>query len=153
LAIKPYSQRYATPARVVGAIAPTAGTYDVVFDSRSPDSGGRFTFRYWVDDFKPPTLRLLTPTLAAGGLLRIRATDAGSGVDPASLAVTVDGRRVPAAFARTSGMLVVATTSLTAGRHRLYVSAADYQETKNDENRGRPSLPNTARLNAAFAIR
>jgi len=153
LDINPYSKRYDTPAPVVGAIAPPAGAYDVVFDSRSLDSGGRFTFRYWVDDFKPPTVRLLTPTLAAGGLLRIRATDAGSGVDPASLTAAVDGHRVPVAFARTSGVLVVATTSLTAGRHRLRVSVADYQETKNDENRGGPSLPNTTTLNAAFAIR
>ena len=153
LDINPYSKRYDTPAPVVGAIAPPAGTYDVVFDSRSLDTGGRFTFRFWVDDFKPPAVRLLTPKLAAGALLRIGATDAGSGVDPASLAVTVDGRRVTAAFAKTSGIVVVATTGLAAGRHRLHVSVADYQETKNDENRGGPSLPNTATLSGAFTIR
>ena len=65
----------------------------------------------------------------------------------------MDGRRVTAAFAKTSGVIVAATTALATGAHRLHVSVADYQETKNDENRGGPSLPNTATLNAAFTIR
>jgi hypothetical protein len=88
-----------------------------------------------------------------GALLRIQATDAGSGVDPVSLSVTVDGRGVTPALTRSSGIFVVPTTGLAAGRHTVHVSVADYQETKNDENRGGPSMPNTATFSGSFRLR
>ena len=81
------------------------------------------------------------------GSIVVAATDAGSGVDPSSIVATLDGRRVASRFG--SGTIRIAATK---GRHRLVLSAADYQETKNTEDVAK-ILPNTAALRATVVVR
>ena len=152
LDVNPYGPHYSAPAPVVGAISPAAGSYDVVFDSQSAAGAGPFTFRYWVADRKPPTLRLLTRTVTGPAFVRVRATDAGAGVDPASVTARIDGRLAAATYDARTGVVLVVNSRLASGKHRLSLRVADYQETKNEENRG-GVLPNTATLNASFLVR
>jgi subtilisin family serine protease len=136
---------------VVGAILPTPGVYDLVFDTPTGARPGRFTFRFWIDDTTPPRVRLTTPSVRAGAALRLTATDAGAGVDPASIQVSVDG--AAATFSFHDGVLRVPTPQLSTGRHRLSVSVADYQETKNMEDVLNGATPNTRTLTATFTVR
>ncbi len=73
----------ASPCPPRGRFCPARGAYDVVFDSPSGERAGAFTFRFWIGDTKPPVLTLRTRTVRRGTPLVVRATDAGSGVDPA----------------------------------------------------------------------
>jgi hypothetical protein len=82
-------------------------------------------------------------------VIRLRVTDGGSGVDPASLVVNVDAFRP--GFVYKNGILTF-RTALKRGTHRLTVVAADYQETKNMENTG-PVLPNTRTFHATIVVR
>jgi subtilisin family serine protease len=150
LDLNPYRSKLDRFALVAGAERPDPFAYDIVFDTPSRRSAGKFTFRYWIDDTTPPRLRLVTRNVRAGKRVRVRATDAGSGVDPAAVHVTLDGRSVPHRLRR--GQLTVSTAGLGRGRHRLVVRASDYQETKNMENTG-PILPNTRTLSATFTLR
>jgi subtilisin family serine protease len=150
--INPYLERYGTPAPVVGAVAPAARRYDVVFDSRTPQGAGRFAFRFWINDLTPPRLRLVTPTVSRLDLVRVAATDRGAGVDPGSVAARIDGNAVPAAFEKSTGRVLVLVSRVAPGRHRLSLRVSDYQETKNEENLGRV-LPNTATLSVTFTVR
>ena len=152
IVLNAYLPRYSHESLVAGAILPAAGRYDIVFDSRTRTGAGRFTFRFWVNDVRPPRLRLLTRSVQRYGFLRVAARDAGSGVDPASVVARIDGRPAPAAYDRRSGRVLVLVSGVPAGRHRLVVQVSDYQETKNVENVAR-ILPNTATLRAAFRVR
>ena len=142
LDFNPYRRSYGQRRRVAAVVLPAAGAYDVVFDSRNA-SGRPFTFRYWVNDVRPPTLKVRS----RNGSIVVAATDAGSGVDPSSIVATLDGRRVASRFG--SGTIRIAATK---GRHRLVLSAADYQETKNTEDVAK-ILPNTAALRATVVVR
>ena len=62
----PYSERFREPVLAAGALSPAPGEYAVVFDSASRSQAGSFSFRYWVNDVTPPTLRLRTRTVARG---------------------------------------------------------------------------------------
>jgi hypothetical protein len=155
LVINPYLESFGASRPVAGAIRPSAGSYDVVFETAVPvtPSGqgpGRFTFRFWVNDVKPPTVRLSTPTVRAGTTLRLAVTDAGAGVDPQSLVASIDGQAVDATYA--AGRATIRLAGIAAGRHRLVFQASDYQELKNMENVPR-ILPNTRRLSANFTVR
>jgi subtilisin family serine protease len=150
--INPYLDRYETPAPVVGAITPSAGLYDVVFDSRTREGAGRFAFRFWTNDVTPPRLRLLTPVVSSLDFVRIAALDRGAGVDPASVVARVDGNPAVATFEARTRRVLVLVSQQAAGRHTLSLRVSDYQETKNTENIG-PVLPNTARLVASFTVR
>ncbi len=90
--LNPYLETFHERTPVAGAIRPLEGSYDVVFDSRTAAGAGAFTFRFWVDDVTPPKAQLLTRSVRRGQAIRVRLGDAGSGVDPSSLLVTVDGR-------------------------------------------------------------
>ena len=150
LNLNPYLPTYDHLSPAAGAVRPDAGAYDIVFDTPSRQAAGKFTFRFWIDDTNPPRLRLLTRSVRAGGLLQIGVSDAGSGVDPASLHATLDGRAVAVRLRR--GRASVSTRGLAHGRHRLVFRASDYQEAKNMENSG-PILPNTRPLSASFVVR
>jgi hypothetical protein len=76
----------------------------------------------------------------------VAATDTGSGVDPASIVATLDGKRVAARFG--SGAIHI---NAAKGRHRLVLSVADYEETKNMEDVAK-ILPNTATLRATVRV-
>jgi hypothetical protein len=148
--LNPYLRQFRQPTPAAGAVRPAAGAYDVVFDGPSLGTAGAFRFRYWVNDTKPPRLRLLRRAVPRGAPLRIRAADAGSGVDPRTVYATVDRAEVPVELV--SGVLRVATDTLRRGRHRLQLQLSDYQESRNMEN-ATAILPNTARLTTSFVVR
>jgi subtilisin family serine protease len=148
--LNPYLPEFLRPSPAAGAVRPAPGTYDVVFDSPSRRRAGRFTFRFWINDRTPPSVSLLSRSVARGTPLRVAVHDAGSGVDPASIHVAVDGQSAPARLR--AGRLALTTAGLRPGRHRLSVKVSDYQETRNMENEPR-ILPNTRRLATAFTIR
>ena len=146
----PYVDEFGERTLTAGAIHPLPGTYHVVFDSPDRAGAGRFTFRFWVDDVAPPKASLVRKTVERGERIRIRVTDGGSGVDPTSIEVTVDGRAVSKRLR--GNELTLATAGLAAGRHRVRVQLSDYQETRNNEN-VRRILPNTRVLSATITVR
>jgi hypothetical protein len=148
--LNPYLRTFEAPVLAAGAILPARGAYDVVFDGPSAASAGGFSFRYWIDDVKPPTLSFRTRAVRRGGLLRIAVRDAGSGVDPSSLVLRIDGAERGARVR--AGEIRIPTGSLSRGRHPLVLQVSDYQETRNMENVGR-ILPNTAFLRTSFVVR
>ena len=145
--INPYVDGFGDVRPVAGAIRPAPGKYDVVFDSRA--TGDRFRFRFWIDDVRPPTARLLSAT-ASGGVVRVRVADAGAGIDPRSLDATVSGRSRSVRLA--NGVASVDVTGLGRGTHALVFTVSDYQEAKNMENVTQ-ILPNTRVLRATIRVR
>ena len=139
-----------TDVPAAGALYPAPGAYSVVFDSAAANGAGRFAFRFWVNDVKPPTLRLPTRTVNSGMNLTVGATDSGSGVSPDHVFAWVDGRAVGATFRR--GVVRIGTAGLLPGRHRLRLQVSDFQETKNTENVA-GILPNTTILDTTITIR
>jgi subtilisin family serine protease len=145
----PYLPGFQLPSRAAGAALPGPGDYDVVFDSQAASGAGPFTFRFWIGDTTPPRTRLVS---ARGGVLRIRAQDTGSGVDPTSIRLSIDGRVREARYDARFGLVLASIRNLARGRHQLRLQVSDYQESKNMEN-VRRILPNTGRLSAAFRVR
>jgi subtilisin family serine protease len=141
---------FRTPVPVAGALSPARGEYAVVFDSRTRGGAGAFTFRFWVNDVTPPTLRLRARVVRRGRPLLVTATDAGSGVDPSSILARVGGSLVSPVLR--GGTLRIPTGDLSPGRHRLQLRVSDHQETKNTENVG-PILPNTRTLTTTIIVR
>jgi len=148
--LNPYLRTFGELVLASGTILPAAGSYDVVFDSPSSARAGAFTFRYWLNDVRPPAASLRTRTVASGKALVVAASDGGSGVDPASVVVRIDGDEHEGRFSR--GHVRVGTTGLTKGRHSLRLQISDYQESRNMENVGR-ILPNTRVLETTFVVR
>jgi subtilisin family serine protease len=148
--LNPYQSSFGSSRPAAGALLPRAGSYDVVFDTPSRAEAGSFTFRFWVNDTKPPALRPVSRAVKQGAPLRLRATDpGGSGIDPASLHVRVNGRARRGTIR--GSMLSVDTRGLRIGTHRLVVRVSDYQETRNNENVPR-ILPNTRTLSLSFRV-
>lgn len=143
LDVNPYRSSFGNTIGVSGVVLPAAGVYDIVFDTRSAARAGTFTFRYWVNDATPPKLRVAS----LHGAIVVAATDAGSGVDPQSIVASLDGKPVRASYA--AGTIRIAARK---GRHRLVMSVADNQETKNMEDVA-PILPNTAHLQLSVLVR
>jgi len=153
LDINPYLTTFGQPEAVAGAVLPGTGTYDVVFDTTSAASAGPFSFRFWVDDRTPPSVRLLTQSVEPATALTLSVTDAGSGVDTATLSVTIDGRAVDASYDPATGQAKVDLSSrVVPGRHQLTFVVSDYQEEKNMEDVV-GILPNTTTLRTAFTVR
>ena len=150
VAHNPYLEDFRRPLLAAGALAPLPGEYAIVFDSGSRAGAGGFTFRFWINDVRPPTLRLRTATVSAGGELRIAARDPGSGVYPESIRASIDGSNASASFR--SGVIRISTGGLASGQHRLRLRVSDYQETKNTENVAR-ILANTRTFTATFTVR
>jgi Bacterial Ig domain len=114
---------------------------------------GRYTLRSWVNDVKPPTLRVITKTLSSGRPTVVaKITDAKAGVDPHSLqlffgpssrgasvgATLFDPKTGIAAFSipRTS-------PPLEARTQFMQIVASDYQEAKNINTESKSPFPNT----------
>jgi subtilisin family serine protease len=146
--INPY-QNYGQATPTVGAVLPLPGAYDFVFDTPSRGKPGRFSFRVWVNDTTPPSVRLLARVVRRPQRIRFAVKDAGSGVDPGSIAVEIDGRA--RGFSYSGGVLTL-PSGIAPGSHQVAVSAADYQETKNMEDVG-PILPNTRVVRTTVAVR
>jgi subtilisin family serine protease len=145
----PYLPGFQVPAPLAGAALPGPGEYDIVFDSKTAAEAGAFTFRFWIGDTTPPRARLVS---VRKGLLRLSLRDTGSGVDPSTIILRVDGRERDARYDAARGQLVATIRNLRRGRHVLRLRVSDYQESKNMEN-VRKILPNTARFSAAFRVR
>ena len=97
---------------------------------------------------------LTTPTVltAPNATLELLITDAGSGVDPAALTVIVDANQADTTFDTRTGKTTVKLPPLGAGAHKLSVTVADFQETKNMESV--PGvLPNTTTFATTFTAR
>jgi subtilisin family serine protease len=141
--LNPYRTAYGNRTRTAGAVLPARGAYDIVFDTASTGAAGAFSFRYWVNDVTPPKLKVLR---GVGHLIRISATDAGSGVDPRSIVAKVDGTQVHGLWR--NGVFSIASSP---GRHTVTISVADFQETKNMEDVP-PVLPNTATLSTSVRV-
>ena len=152
VAINPYLETWQSYTPIAGAVRPKRGFYDVVFDSITRRHAGAFTFRFWVSDSTPPSVRLVRRTVASGGRLVAAVRDRGSGVDPRSLVASVDGRRRPVAYSARTGQVRVLVGELARGAHRLLLQVSDRQEAKNMENVPR-ILPNTRRLTTTFTVR
>jgi subtilisin family serine protease len=146
----PYLEQYGQRVPASGAVKPTAGSYDVVFDSATAAGAGSFRFRFWLNDMTPPTARLAARSVRRGTALRVRVADAGAGIDPRTLSIEVDGADRTARLR--GGIVQVPTTGLGRGRHRLRLQLSDYQESRNMENVAR-ILPNTRVLTATFTVR
>jgi len=147
--LNPYLADFDDRVLAAGALSPAAGTYDIVFDSRTRRGAGRFTFRYWVNDVTPPTASIAARTVRAGKPLLVRVADAGSGVDPATIVARIDGRSRATTLA--GAVAQIDTKRLSPGTHRLTFQVSDYQETRNTENVA-AILPNTGHLSAVVRI-
>ncbi len=148
--LNPYREDFGRPIPVAGALRPKAGAYDIVFDETSRRQAGRFRFRFWVNDVRPPAIRVLSRVVGRSRVLRIRVVDSGSGVDASTLTVEVAGQAVDFGYRR--GVVTVDVGWLSRGRHPLVVRAADWQESKNMENVP-PILPNTRTVRTSFRVR
>ena len=146
----PYMDDFHESVLAAGVLSPLPGEYAVVFDSAARSGAGPFTFRYWVNDVKPPVLRLRTPSVSAGEAILVSATDAGAGVYPDSIRIVVDGSSRSGTLR--GGLLSISTGGLSAGTHRLRLRVSDYQESKNTENVAR-ILPNTRTATFTFRVR
>jgi minor extracellular serine protease Vpr len=138
-----------------GASFPKVQRFYVSVDSGSDDFThrslpGTYVLRSWVNDVRPPRIRLLTKRVAAGRpTIVARVTDKGAGVDPLSLVVAYRGVLVGAVlFDPTTGIAVFPlprqAAKIPKGHTRAVLSAADYQESKNVNSVGSDILPNTA---------
>jgi hypothetical protein len=154
LNLNPYLEGDGQPEPTAGAIRPAPDSYDVVFDTPSAKRAGKFTFRFWINDQTPPRIRFPRRTIRFGQPVQLVVTDAGSGVDPRTFVVVLDGKSTPArpVYDARTGRVTLNVTGLSHGRHRLLFEVSDYQETKNMENVP-PILPNTASLRATFTVR
>ena len=148
--LNPYVDEFESPVLAAGAIMPAPGAYAVVFDSTTRAGAGKFRFRFWVDDTTPPLARLVGRSVVATRPIRFRVSDGGAGVDPRSLEASIDGRAVTARLVASEVRL--STSGVAPGRHRVRLSVADYQETRNMENVAR-ILPNTRVVTASVTVR
>jgi minor extracellular serine protease Vpr len=145
---------YKLPIGAAGAIFAQPGTYYVSVDSGRDEftnrrQAGTFRLRSWVNDLRPPTLRVLTTRVTAGRpTIAVQVLDRGAGVDPFSLALNYGRVLVgAAAYDPFSGValfpLPSAAPRVRAGRLNATFLAADYQEAKNADVFGRNLMPNT----------
>jgi hypothetical protein len=128
----------------------------VDFFSRRPRPG-HYVLRYWVNDVRPPTLRLLTKEVAAGRpLIAVQTRDTGAGVDPYSLQLAYRLTLVlPSTYDPDSGIALfplAGAPRLSAGSTGVEVESSDYQEAKNVNTIGSNILPNTRFLDTQVHV-
>ena len=150
LYLNPYLAQFGEPVLVAGALRPLPGSYDIVFDSPTTAGAGTYAFRFWIDDTRPPSARLVRARVKRGAPVLVRVSDTGSGVDPGTAVATVDGKALPTSLK--DGVLRVTTRDILPGTHKLRLQISDYQESRNTENVP-PILPNTRVMNATIVIR
>ena len=137
-----------------GASFPKVQRFYIVVDSSSDPFThrplpGRYILRSWVNDVRPPKLRLVTKRVASGRpTIVARVTDRGAGVDPLSLVIAYRGILVGAVvYDPSSGIAIFPlpreARRIPAGRTRAILSASDFQEAKNVNSVGDDILPNT----------
>jgi hypothetical protein len=145
---------YRADVEAAGAVFPRTKRYYVAVDSGSdPFTGtalpGQYVLKSWVDDLRPPRVRLLTKRVTAGrSTLVAKVVDSQSGVDPLSLVIAYNRIQLgAAAYDAVSGLALFpiptqAPPLLRVETHGT-LSAADFQETKNVNTIGVNVLPNT----------
>ena len=144
ITLNPYTSGFGEPRPIAGDVLVAPGSYDIVFDTRSKADAGPFTFRYWVNDTTPPRVAIST---SVKNTVAVTLTDSGSGVDPQSVMVTIDGRHVTG---KSSGDQLL--FAATPGKHIVMVTASDYQETKNMEDVAKIP-PNTTKMTRTVVVR
>jgi len=154
---------YQLPVGAAGAQFALPGRYYVSVDSgRNPFTGrrlaGSWRLRFWTNDVRRPTIRVLTRRVTAGRpTVAVQALDNGAGVDPSSL-VFAYGRAVigAAAFDPFTGVAVFPLPNtaprIGAGRPRVGFLASDYQEAKNANSYGGDVMPNTRTLRQRIRV-
>jgi minor extracellular serine protease Vpr len=138
-----------------GSSFPKVQRFYVTVDSASDPFShralpGEYVLRSWVNDVRPPRIRLLTSRVAKGRpTIVARVTDAGAGVDPLSLVISYRGVLVGAALHDPASGIAIfplprQAAKFPGGRTRAVISASDFQESKNVNGVGDNILPNTA---------
>jgi len=146
-----------------GAVLPAPGRYYIAVDSgRNPFTGRplaqKYVLRSWINDVKPPTVRVLTTRLATGRpSIVVQVTDVKSGVDPLSLLLLYKNEQISAVrFDSKTGVAVFPipkdSQPLLAGPEFMRIVASDFQETKNVSTPGDEAMPNTRFLGARFSV-
>ncbi|MEO9174073.1 MAG: S8 family serine peptidase, partial [Gaiellales bacterium] len=149
----PYLARYGNRVPVSGMLLPAAGRYYISVETQPGSRPGPYRLQIWANDTTPPRVRVVSHTLYGNKpTLQLVVTDSQSGVDPQSLAVTVDGH--PADHVSIVGTDVTARLGkLSRGRHHVRITVADYQELKNSENAAASPLPNTRVVQTSVSVR
>jgi minor extracellular serine protease Vpr len=142
------------PIGAAGAQFALPGRYYVSVDSGRDQFTGRrlagsWRLRFWVNDVRKPTIRVLTQKVTAGRpTIALQILDRGSGVDPLSLALAYNQVAVGAiAYDPFTGLALFplpdTAPRLAAGRPPFIFLASDYQESKNASGYGGEAMPNT----------
>jgi hypothetical protein len=152
--VNPLTFDFGLPIGAAGVVFPRLKRYYVSVDSTQDlltgkPLRGRYRLRYWVNDLKPPTVRLLTRRVAAGRpTLAVRAQDRGAGVDPYSMVIVYRGVGVGAsAYDSSSGVAIFVLPSVAPiillRRTLSIIATSDFQESKNVTTFGPNPMPNT----------
>jgi len=110
---------------------------------------GSYVLRFWQNDLKPPSARVLTKRVAAGRpTIVARALDTQSGVDPLSLSIGYRGVIVgAAAYDPVTGLAVFPLPAdaarIPVGKTKAFFEVSDFQESKNLNTIGNNPMPNT----------
>jgi minor extracellular serine protease Vpr len=141
-----------------GGVFLPPGRYYVSVDSGRDLFTGRplagpYTLRSWVNDVKPPTVKVLTNALSSGRpTIVAKITDAKSGVDPLSLQLffgptkrrsTVGATLFDPATGIAAFSIPREALPLDPGTQFMQVVASDFQESKNINTESDSPLPNT----------
>ena len=141
-----------------GGVFLPPGRYYVSVDSGRDLFTGRslagpYVLRSWVNDVKPPTVRVLTKTMSSGRpTIVAKITDAKSGVDPLSLQLffgpsTRQSTVGATLFDPSTGIAAFSvpreSLPLEPGTQFMQVVASDFQESKNINTDSDSPLPNT----------
>jgi Bacterial Ig domain len=141
-----------------GGVFLPPGRYYVSVDSGRDLFTGRslarpYTLRSWVNDVRPPTVRIVTRTLSSGRPTVVaKITDAKSGVDPHSLQLFFGPSARRSSVGATLWDPATGIAAFSVPRDALalgpqtqfmQVVASDYQESKNINTDSGSPLPNT----------
>jgi len=150
-----YMPGFLLDSRTAGTAFPRPGRYYASIESGVDPFGqsydGPYVLRSWINDTKPPTVRLLTTRVSAGRpTFAFRATDAQSGIDPYSVLLGYNLLLAGATqFDQRTGIAVIPfpgqASSIKPGRVSMRLIASDNQEAKNVNTDSTDLLPNTAR--------
>jgi subtilisin family serine protease len=152
--VNPLTFDFRFPIGAAATVFPRLKRFWVAVDSSQDEytgqsRRGRFVLRYWVNDLRPPTIRMVTRRVAAGRpTLVARVRDRGAGVNPLSLALSYRSSIVGASlYDPVSGLAVFvlprAAPPLRRGRTLAILLASDFQEAKNVNTFGPNVMPNT----------
>jgi minor extracellular serine protease Vpr len=154
MSVNPLTFDFGFAIGAAGVVFPSLRRYYVAVDSTQDlftgrPLRGRYRLRYWVNDLRPPVLRLLTRRVAVGRpTLAVRAQDRGAGVDPYSMLIGYQGVAVAAAaYDSSSGIAIFVLPNeaprIPRGRNLSLLAASDFQESKNVSTFGPNVMPNT----------